>query len=162
MALVLAPIDAINAVTHVPILVPSITNSALSRGMMGAPPATGAAMVTTSAVIAADDWNSAVHTIPISMNSSGKLMVFNTFCMAEAIVGLENASPIIANPTNIRPKPAIAEPTFLTVSFLKNIIMIMPTNASNAMYELMLNPESAIMTPVNVVPMFAPIIMDVA
>ena len=49
-ALVLAPNDAKMAVTHVPILVPSTTNSALCMGMIPAP-----VMVTNMAVMAADD-----------------------------------------------------------------------------------------------------------
>ena len=158
LALVLAPSDAIIAVTHVPMLVPSITNKALPIGIMPAPD-----MVTSIAVIAADDWNSAVQTMPISIKTNGKLTFSNTPVSAALIAGdVLNVSLISPKPTNIRPSPDIAKPIFFTVAFLEIMPTATPINASTPMNPLKLNPDKATIIPVNVVPMFAPIIIAVA
>ena len=121
-----APIDASNAVTHVPIFAPSTINRARSKGKTLLP-----TIVITTPVAADELCINAVNIMPTTIRSNGKSITPNIFLNKSLTSGLPNACSLLItfSPTKIRPKPQKRLPAILTFSrFVKPINT--PTNAS--------------------------------
>ena len=112
-ALALAPIPASSAVTHVPMLMPSVANSAASSVIRPEP-----AIVINIPVVADELCIAAVSASPMKNSAKGLLIFMSALLTAGISLSMPIASDISISPENIMPKPSIIMAAFLTLMFL--------------------------------------------
>ena len=155
-----------SAVTHEPIFDPKIMYK--TAFPPSAPPIynPAAAILIIIVVTALEDCKSAVNTIPKSKSKNGLVKEDKRSCTSFTLVYSLIEPDMISNPKNTIPNPAKASPMDLSLSFLKNISIIIPIKSKkikNGAISKDDPPEpSAAICAVIVVPIFAPMIIVAA